>query len=155
LTEPMYEGADAPIARDDEGVTESSVRVRRGSSTRRPPMGGYGQSMGYGQPMGYGQQPGYGPMGYGGWGMRPRRQYPIETKPFFLTSEFAVGIVAVIGLIITAATNHTMGVRLFWELTTALVAAYLISRGIAKSGTKSNSYDPREQLDWGRGDGDE
>jgi hypothetical protein len=158
LTEPMYEGADAPITRDDDTGQESNVRVsRRGSSTRRPQMsGGYGQPTGYGQPVGYGQQMGYGPMGgYGGWAMRPRRQYPIETKPFFLTSEFAVGIVAVIGLIITAATNHTMGVRLFWELTTAIVAAYLISRGIAKSGTRSNSWDPREHLDWGRGDGDE
>jgi len=140
VSEPTYEGADSPLSRDDDTFEDGNVRVRRGSSTRRAP--GYGQSMGY------------GPMGYGGWGMRRRRVYPIETKPFFLTSEFAVSLVAVIGLIITAATNHTMGVRLFWELTTVIVAAYLVSRGIAKSGTKSNSWDPREHLDWGRGDDD-
>ena len=152
MTDPMYEGADAALARDDDSTDEGGVRVtRRGSSTRRPPMGGqqgYGQPMGYGPPVGYGQ--------YGGWAPRPRRQYPIETKPFFLTSEFAVAFVAVLGLLITAATNHTMGARLFWELTTAIVAAYLVSRGIAKSGTKSNSWDPRESFDgFGRGGDDD
>ncbi len=90
---------------------------------------------------------GYPP--YGGWGygrMAPRRQYPIETKPFFLTSEFGGVVVAIVALLITAAANDSVDARLFWILTTALVSAYLLSRGIAKSGTKSRSFDPREQL---------
>lgn len=71
---------------------------------------------------------------------------PIETKPFFLTSEFILGVIAVIGLLITAATNHTLGARFFWVWTSVILAAYMISRGIAKAGTRSRSYDPREDL---------
>jgi hypothetical protein len=111
------------------------------------------------QPYGYGQQ-GYGQMqsyGYGGpssWGMRPRRQFPIETKPFFLTSEFVGAILAIAGIAITAAASDSFGAWRAWILITAVVVGYMVSRGIAKSGTRSNSSDPREQLDlsWGRGD---
>ncbi|MFL5927995.1 MAG: hypothetical protein ACJ77E_13795 [Gaiellaceae bacterium] len=94
--------------------------------------------------------PGYG---YGGpFGMRPRRNYPIETKPFFLTSEFAISLLAAIAIAITAASSHAFGAWRAWILITAIVAAYNISRGIAKSGTRSNASDPRENLDFGRGD---
>jgi hypothetical protein len=96
-------------------------------------------------------QSGYG---YGAPWMRPRRQYPIETKPFFLTSEFAISLVAAIGIAITAASSHAFGAWRAWILITAVVAAYNLSRGVAKSGTRSNASDPRENLDlnWGRGD---
>ncbi len=103
--------------------------------------------------MGYG--PGGGGYG-GGWspgmGMM-RRQYPIETKPFFLTSEFAALVLAIAGLAITAGTTDDVDSRLFWILTTALVSFYMLSRGIAKSGTRSMSQDPRENIEWGRGGG--
>ena len=100
----------------------------------------------------YGRRPsaeyGYG----GGYGMR--RPLPIETKPFFLTSEFFGVLLAIVGLSIGAATVEDVDSRLFWILTTALVSAYVISRGIAKSGTKSQSWDPREDL-FRPGDDDE
>ena len=39
------------------------------------------------------------PYGYGTqWEMRPRRVYPIETKPFFLTSEFVGAVLAIAGI---------------------------------------------------------
>jgi hypothetical protein len=109
---------------------------------------GYGQGQGYAQPHSY---------GYGGpsaWGMRPRRQFPIETKPFFLTSEFVGAVLAIAGIAITAAASDSFGAWRAWLLITAVVVGYMVSRGIAKSGTRSNSSDPREQLDlnWGRGD---
>ena len=96
---------------------------------------------------GHGRPYGYGPWGRG-MGMRGlRRPYePIETKPFFLTSEFVLGLIAVIGLLVTAATNHTLGARFFWVWTSVILAAYMLSRGIAKAGTRSRSYDPREDL---------
>jgi hypothetical protein len=81
---------------------------------------------------------------------RMRRQYPIETKPFFLTSEFAILIVAVLALGITAAADDSIDSWRFWILTTVLVAFYTLSRGIAKSGTRSLAPDPREHLDLGR-----
>jgi hypothetical protein len=112
------------------------------------------QGYGYGQP-GYGQQQGYGYGGPSSWGMRPRRQFPIETKPFFLTSEFVGALLAIAGIAITAAASDSFGAWRAWILITAVVVGYMVSRGIAKSGTRSNSSDPREQLDlnWGRGDG--
>jgi len=99
-------------------------------------------------------QPGYGypPYGY----MRPRRMYPIETKPFFLTSEFAISLIAAIAIAITAASSHAFGAWRAWILIAAIVCAYNLSRGIAKSGIKSNADDPREHLDlsFGRGRND-
>ena len=95
----------------------------------RAPMGG--PTYGYGRPFG------------GGFGMR--QPMPIETKPFFLTSEFWGSVAAIAGLAIAAATSDDIDARLFWILTTAITVGYVISRGIAKSGTKSRSWDPREE----------
>ena len=84
---------------------------------------------------------------------RPRRSYPIETKPFFLTSEFVGSVLAIAGIAITAASSDAFGAWRAWILITAIAVGYMISRGIAKSGTRSHADDPREQLDfnWGRG----
>jgi len=88
--------------------------------------------------------------GVSGYG-RQRPAFPIETKPFFLTSEFAFPLLAWFGLLITTLVNDTVDARLFWELSTALLIGYMLSRGIAKSGTKSRSWDPREDPDLLRG----
>jgi hypothetical protein len=81
-----------------------------------------------------------------GLGYRMRPVYPVETKPFFLTSEFWGTVALIVGLAITAGTSESVDARLFWMLATGISAAYLLSRGIAKSGTKSRSWDPREDL---------
>jgi hypothetical protein len=115
--------------RYDDGGQRTSVMDR--------PYGGYGRGIG------------------GGYG-RSRQSYPIETKPFFLTSEFVLPLLAWFGLLITTLSNDTIDARRFWELTTALLIGYMLSRGIAKSGTKSRSWDPREDPDLlrrGGGDG--
>ena len=103
---------------------------------------------------GYGPPQGYGHGGTSSWGMRRRRDYPIETKPFFLTSEFVGSVLAILGIAITAAASDAFGAWRAWILITAIVVGYMVSRGIAKSGTRSHSSDPRENLDlnWGRGD---
>jgi hypothetical protein len=108
------------------------------------------------QPGGYGSShPGYGmqqPYGFREqWAMRPRRVYPLETKPFFLTSEFAGALLAIFGIAITAAASDSFGAWRAWVLISGITAAYLLSRGIAKAGTRSHSDDPRERLDLGRG----
>ena len=84
---------------------------------------------------------------------RQRRSYPIETKPFFLTSEFVGAVLAIAGIAITAASSEAFGAWRAWVLISAITGAYLISRGIAKSGTRSHADDPREHLDlnWGQG----
>jgi hypothetical protein len=107
-----------------------------------------------GQPGGYGGGGGGWGGGYGGgfsggpMGMRGmRRQHPIETKPFLLTSEFGLLALALIGLFITTIADNSVDSRAFWTYATVLLSAYMLSRGIAKSGTKSRSWDPREDPD--------
>lgn len=73
-------------------------------------------------------------------------RHPIETKPFFLTSEFGVLVLFVVSLFIASLVLDDVDGRLAWILGTGLVGGYMLSRGLAKSGTKSRSYDPREDL---------
>ena len=112
------------------GTDVSSGPMYGGTDVPPGPMyGGYGGGWGYGRP----------------W--RPQHpQHPIETKPFFLTSEFFGALVLIVAMAISAASDDAFDARLFWALTTAVVCFYLLSRGIAKSGTKSRAGDPREQL---------
>ena len=83
------------------------------------------------------------------WSAPPRRAYDSETKPFFLTSEFLVYVIFLMGLGITAGESPSIDARFFWEATTVATAFYMLSRGIAKSGSKSRAHDPREDIDLG------
>ena len=83
------------------------------------------------------------------WAAQPRNTYTSETKPFFLTSEFLVFILYLMGLGIAASTSPSIDARLFWILTTVVVSLYMLSRGLAKAGTRSRARDPREDLDLG------
>ena len=84
-----------------------------------------------------------------GW-LPARQDYTSETKPFYLTSEFLVLVLFEMGLGISASTSPSMDTRLFWILTTVAVVAYMVSRGLAKSGTRSRAHDPREDIDLGQ-----
>jgi hypothetical protein len=80
----------------------------------------------------------------------PRRtDYTSETKPFFLTSEFLVFVLYLMGLGISASTDSTIDARLFWILATVATFGYMVARGIAKSGSRSRAHDPREDIDLG------
>jgi hypothetical protein len=84
------------------------------------------------------------------WAAPPRTAYTSETKPFFLTSEFLVFVLFLMGLAIGTSTSDDVDPRLFWILTTVATSFYMLSRGIAKAATRSRGYDPREDLDLGR-----
>ena len=93
--------------------------------------------------------------GGGRVGQRPawlpaRQDYTSETKPFYLTSEFLVFALYLMGLAIAASTSPTIDARLFWILATVAVVGYMLSRGIAKAATRSRAHDPREDIDLGR-----
>ncbi len=106
-----------------------------------------GQGQGYDGQMHHGPPPphwGFHP--YGGYGRSLFRPQLVETKPFFLTSEFFGALLAVVAMAIAAASADNFDAPLFWALTSGIVAFYLLSRGIAKSGTKSRAGDPREEL---------
>jgi hypothetical protein len=140
---------DAPPGRDDQSpgpLAPTDPRSGEPAGYVQPPAG-------YGQPGGYGVQQPFGYSMRQQWAMRPRRVYPIETKPFFLTSEFAGALLAIFGIAITAASSDSFGAWRAWVLISGIVAAYLLSRGIAKAGTRSHSDDPRDRLDLGRGHG--
>lgn len=64
------------------------------------------------------------------------RRFAGETKPFFLTSEFLIWFVTVVGVLIAGLTDDDVQANLVWTLVVAASFAYVVSRGIAKSGTK-------------------
>jgi hypothetical protein len=76
-----------------------------------------------------------------------------ETRPFYLTSEFVVSLICVIGIAIAAAVAQDLDSHRASALIAGIVAAYTLSRGIAKSGTRSHTYDPREHMSLGRDNG--
>ena len=84
------------------------------------------------------------------WAAPPRTAYTSETKPFFLTSEFLLLVLLLMGLGIGASVSADIDSRLFWILATTASSFYMLSRGIAKAGTRSRAYDPREDVDLGR-----
>lgn len=126
----MEEERAAGSGYDDEASTRVGARAR----SMDPGMGSGPMYGGYGGGWGYGR------------GFMPRPQFPTETKPFFLTSEFFGVLIAIVAMAISAASDDAFDARLFWILTAVLVSAYVLSRGVAKSGTKSRAADPREQL---------
>jgi hypothetical protein len=61
---------------------------------------------------------------------------PQETKPFFLTSEFLILLAAVIGILGAASEAENLDASRAWLLVTIVAAAYMVSRGLAKAGTR-------------------
>jgi hypothetical protein len=86
------------------------------------------------------------------WSAPPRAIHSSETRPFFVTSEFLVFVIFLMGLGITASESPSIDARFFWGAATIVTSFYMLSRGLAKSGTRSRSHDPREDLDLTRGD---
>jgi hypothetical protein len=84
------------------------------------------------------------------WAAPPRSSYTSETKPFFLTSEFVVFVLYLMGLGIAALTSDEIDARWFWALATVATFGYMVSRGVAKAGSRSRAHDPREDIDIGR-----
>ena len=77
---------------------------------------------------------------------RMSRGGPDETKPFWMTSEFLVLAAAVAGVLIAASMiEDDFEARRAWFYVTILAAAYMISRGLAKAGSRhwGDHRDPR------------
>ena len=75
-----------------------------------------------------------------------------ETKPSFKTTELIVYVLAVIGVLIASYTvgdgSADNGADYFaadkaWWYITLLTIGYMISRGLAKAGSRSSDADPR------------
>ena len=70
------------------------------------------------------------------WSAPPRTQYTTETKPFFLTSEFLAFLLAVAAILIAVWQAENFEAPRAWLYVTIVAAAYIVSRGIAKAGTR-------------------
>ena len=66
---------------------------------------------------------------------RVRRVGVDETKASFKTTELLAYIETVAGVLIAAAIDDSIDARLAWILVTAIGIGYLLSRGLAKSGS--------------------
>jgi hypothetical protein len=65
-----------------------------------------------------------------------------ETKPFFLTSEFWVAVITAVALFI-GSSAWNFDAPLMWTLVTVVASAYVLSRGLAKSGARYLDQDRR------------
>jgi hypothetical protein len=91
-----------------------------------------------------------GPAWRSRWAAPARVVHDSETRPFYVTSEFLVFLVYLLGLGITAMTSERIDEEFFWIAATVAASFYMLSRGVAKSGSRSRAHDPREDLEVGR-----
>jgi hypothetical protein len=75
----------------------------------------------------------------------PARRLTTETKASFKTTEFVAFVAVLVGILIAAAVVDQadaggLGAKQAWLYVTILTAGYMVSRGLAKSGS-SQPYD--------------
>ncbi len=65
-----------------------------------------------------------------------------ETKPSFKTTELIVYVLAVLGVLIASAiVDNSFGADPAWRYVTYLTIGYMISRGLAKAGSRQPQDD--------------
>jgi hypothetical protein len=77
---------------------------------------------------------------------RPRRviSHWDETKPSFMTTEFYVLLAGVVGILIAVAQADNFDAPRAWTLIAAVAIGYMVSRGLAKSGSAHRDRDQNE-----------
>ena len=78
------------------------------------------------------------------------RRISSETKPSFKTTELAVYVLAVIGVLVASALTDAsdFGAQEAWRYITYLTIGYMVARGLAKAGAR-NFFDEND-ADGGR-----
>jgi hypothetical protein len=73
-----------------------------------------------------------------------------ETKPSFMTTEFWAMVVGVVGVavIYNAASDASFNLWRAMVVGTAIVVAYILSRGLAKAGSHDDHWDVRDPETW-------
>jgi hypothetical protein len=64
-----------------------------------------------------------------------------ETKPSFLTTEFYAFVASVAAILIAAAQADNFDAPRAWTLVAAVTIGYMVSRGLAKSGSAHRDRD--------------
>jgi hypothetical protein len=77
------------------------------------------------------------------------RRLSTETKASFKTTELVAYIAAVIGVLVAAAMTDVsdFGTQEAWFYVTLLTIGYMVSRGLAKSGSR-DFYDDNDRSDY-------
>ena len=67
------------------------------------------------------------------------RRVSNETKPSFKTTELIAYVIAVIGVLVASAVTDTsdFGTQEAWFFVTLLTVGYMVSRGLAKAGSRN------------------
>src|SRR3954449_8695727 len=63
-----------------------------------------------------------------------------EARPGIMTTEFWLTVLAAIGIVIAGYVSDTFSNDLAWGLGAGLIAAYSLSRGFAKSGSREGPF---------------
>jgi len=63
-----------------------------------------------------------------------------EARPGIMTTEFWLSLLAAIGVVIGGYVSDTFDNDLAWALGAGLIAAYTLSRGFAKSGSREGPF---------------
>jgi hypothetical protein len=63
-----------------------------------------------------------------------------EARPGIMTTEFWLSVLAAIGVVIAGYVSDTFDNDLAWALGAGLIAAYSLSRGFAKSGSREGPF---------------
>jgi hypothetical protein len=71
----------------------------------------------------------------GGERLASVRRFAEETKPSFKTTEFFVMLLAVAGVLIASSQDDSLDGVWAWTLVAAIAIGYMLSRGLAKSGS--------------------
>jgi hypothetical protein len=74
-----------------------------------------------------------------------RRRGLLETKPFAMASEFWLTVAGIAAVLIAGYRIDAGEFTLFhaWMLATVIASAYIVSRGLAKSGSSHDPYNDR------------
>ena len=63
-----------------------------------------------------------------------------EARPGIMTTEFWLSLLAAVGVVIAGYVSDTFDNDLAWGLGAGLIAAYALSRGLAKSGSREGPF---------------
>jgi hypothetical protein len=63
-----------------------------------------------------------------------------EARPGIMTTEFWLTVLAAIGIVIAGYVSDTFDNDLAWALGAGLIAAYSLSRGLAKCGSREGPF---------------
>jgi hypothetical protein len=80
-----------------------------------------------------------------GRGVSGIRRLASETKQAFKTTEFWAMLGAIVAILIAGAVDEGLGARNAWLYVAIVAAAYMISRGLAKSGSSEPRTDELQQ----------